>query len=192
MKISFYSHEQVWIISMIIILVYIFTMFHIPFQFQKDRAYSLNLNFIYEIEGNVKNPGFYSYDYDKFILMSDALERAGWIKKNSVLFPRELLLVPVRQGSKMTVNSVIKIGLLEPEKFILFFIPFDLNRVTENQLNAIPGIGEKISQNIVQYRESTGFFKSLDEIKNVNGIGDVLYGKIKNYFFVNKKVADNR
>jgi competence protein ComEA len=167
-------------------------MFYIPFHFQKDRAYSLNLNLIYEIEGNVKNPGFYSYNCDKFILMSDALERAGWTNKNSVLFPRELLLAPVPQGSKMTVNSVIKIGLLEPEKFILFFIPFDLNRVSENQLNAIPGIGEKISQNIVQYRESTGFFKSLDEIKNVNGIGDVLYEKIKNYFFVNKKVADNR
>jgi hypothetical protein len=33
--------------------------------------------------------------------------------------------------------------------------------------------------------------KSLDEIKNVNGIGNVLYGKIKNYFYLNEKVADN-
>jgi len=189
MKISSYSHEQSLIISLIVILVFIFAVYHNPFKYQQYVAHSLNLNVIYEIEGNVKNPGFYSYD--KCILISDALERAGWNKKNSVLFPRRLLLTLVCNGSKIIVNSAAKIGLLEPEKFILFFIPFDLNRVTENQLNAIPGIGEKISQNIVQYRESTGFFKSLDEIKNVNGIGDVLYGKIKNYFYLNEKVADN-
>lgn len=189
MKISSYSHEQVWIISLIIILTYIFTMFHIPFQFQKDGAHSLNLNLMYEIEGNVKNPGFYSYD--KCILISDALERAGWNNKKSVLYLPEVTNAFLSNGSKITVNSTIKIRLLEPEKFILFFIPFDLNRVTENQLNAIPGIGEMISRNIIQYRESTGFFKSLDEIKNVNGIGNVFYGKIKNYFYLHEKVADN-
>jgi len=190
MKISPYSHEQIWIISLIVILSFIFTVHHNHYEYQQYGAHSLNLNVIFEIEGEVKNPGFYSYN--KCSSLSYVLERAGWIKKNSILSPRELLLSPVRHGSKITVNSVIKIGLLEPEKLILFFIPFDLNRVTENQLNAIPGIGEKISQNIVQYRESTGFFKSLDEIKNVKGIGDVLYGKIKNYFFVNKGAVDSR
>jgi competence protein ComEA len=68
---------------------------------------------------------------------------------------------------------------------MLFFIPFDLNQATTNQLEAIPGIGEKLSRDIFEYRAKNGSFKSIEELKNVPGIGDENYTKIKPYFALN-------
>ena len=44
----------------------------------------------------------------------------------------------------------------------------------------IPGIGEVIAENIIIYRQKNAF-KNIEEIKNVSGIGDAIYEKIKNY-----------
>ena len=43
----------------------------------------------------------------------------------------------------------------------------------------LDGIGETKAAAIVAYRNEHGLFKSVDELQNVKGIGDVLYGKIK-------------
>lgn len=57
------------------------------------------------------------------------------------------------------------------------------NKVSLNQASAtelqdkLNGIGEKKAQAIVEYREKNGKFKSIDELKNVKGIGDKLLEK---------------
>ena len=45
----------------------------------------------------------------------------------------------------------------------------------------LPGIGESKADNIIKYREEFGEFKKLEDIKNVSGIGDSAYSKIKDY-----------
>ncbi|MBI3913348.1 MAG: helix-hairpin-helix domain-containing protein, partial [Chloroflexi bacterium] len=47
------------------------------------------------------------------------------------------------------------------------------------ELETLPGIGPTIARAIVDYREQSGRFKTLDEIKKVRGIGDALYDRIK-------------
>ena len=47
----------------------------------------------------------------------------------------------------------------------------DLNAVDVKELQQIKGIGKVTAQKIVQYREEIGGFDSLDEVKNVSGIG---------------------
>ena len=55
----------------------------------------------------------------------------------------------------------------------------NINTASEEELTAISGIGQKKARAIVEYRSQNGAFSSIDEIKNVNGIGDALYEKIK-------------
>ena len=43
----------------------------------------------------------------------------------------------------------------------------------------LSGIGESKAEAIILYRKENGEFESLDDIKNVSGIGDNLYEKIK-------------
>lgn len=56
-----------------------------------------------------------------------------------------------------------------------------INRGTKEELMTLPGIGESKADNIIKYREENGEFKNLEEIKNVSGIGDAAYSKIKDY-----------
>ena len=53
-------------------------------------------------------------------------------------------------------------------------------------LQRLPGIGEKLSQKIVQYREECGQFFSVEEIMEVEGIGKKRYEAIKDYLKVTK------
>lgn len=53
-----------------------------------------------------------------------------------------------------------------------------LNTATKEDLMRLPQIGEKTAQRILDYREAQGGFHSLEELKNVEGIGDKTYERI--------------
>ena len=55
----------------------------------------------------------------------------------------------------------------------------NINTATEEQLEQLPGIGTSISTRIVEYRKENGKFNSIEDIKNVSGIGDAKFNKIK-------------
>lgn len=54
-----------------------------------------------------------------------------------------------------------------------------LNKATLKELQTLSGIGESKAKAIIEYREKNGLFKSIEEIKNVKGIGDAVFNKIK-------------
>jgi|WetSurMetagenome_2_1015567.scaffolds.fasta_scaffold203652_2 competence protein ComEA len=55
----------------------------------------------------------------------------------------------------------------------------NINKATVDQLKEINGIGESYAKGIVAYREKNGPFKKIEDIKEVKGIGDKLFEKIK-------------
>ena len=55
----------------------------------------------------------------------------------------------------------------------------NINTADLEQLKEITGIGNIKAQSIIDYREANGGFKSLEELKNVDGIGDKTFEKIK-------------
>ncbi|TSC95989.1 MAG: competence protein ComEA [Candidatus Berkelbacteria bacterium Licking1014_2] len=55
----------------------------------------------------------------------------------------------------------------------------NLNTASLSQLDSLPGIGPVYAQRIIDYRQANGGFKSIDEIKNVKGIGDKTFEKLK-------------
>ena len=48
-----------------------------------------------------------------------------------------------------------------------------------DELKALPGIGPAKAEAIVEYRKQHGNFKSVEELKNVKGIGDGIYNRLK-------------
>ena len=48
----------------------------------------------------------------------------------------------------------------------------DINEMSTAQLEAIPGIGEMLAKRIVAYRDANGPFRTLEEVMNVEGIGE--------------------
>lgn len=57
--------------------------------------------------------------------------------------------------------------------------PILLNTATLEQLMTLPGIGEARAKAILQYREEKGGFRSPEELRDIEGIGDKLFARIK-------------
>jgi len=55
----------------------------------------------------------------------------------------------------------------------------NLNTATPAQLDTLPGIGPKVATRIVEYRQKNGGFKKVEELMNVQGIGEKLFLKLK-------------
>ena len=55
----------------------------------------------------------------------------------------------------------------------------DLNTATEEQLDGLPGIGEVTAQRIVQWRTENGRFASVEQLREVGGIGDTRFSRLR-------------
>jgi len=60
----------------------------------------------------------------------------------------------------------------------------NINTATKEELMKLSGIGESKAEDIITYRNTSGNFTTIEEIKNVSGIGDALFNKIKDYITV--------
>ena len=59
-----------------------------------------------------------------------------------------------------------------------------LNKATLEELLTLPGIGKSKAEDILNYIKENGEFKTIDEIKEVKGIGDALFEKIKEHITI--------
>ncbi|MFJ6616062.1 helix-hairpin-helix domain-containing protein [Kitasatospora sp. NPDC091335] len=57
--------------------------------------------------------------------------------------------------------------------------PVSLNRATLEQLDTLPGVGPTLAQRILAYRTSHGSFRSLDQLRQVSGIGARTYAELR-------------
>jgi len=55
----------------------------------------------------------------------------------------------------------------------------NLNRATEREFDALPGIGPELAERIMEYRRSVGAFHSLEELRAVKGIGKKKFDRIR-------------
>ena len=57
----------------------------------------------------------------------------------------------------------------------------NVNTATAQQFASLPGVGEKLATRIVDYRQKSGGFKSVNELMNVQGIGEKNFAKLQQY-----------
>lgn len=156
-----------------------------------------NGNFYVDVKGAVKDPGVYLVSEGERVI--DAIEKAGGLKKNanttninlSKRLVSEMVIVvytdsEIKKGKKSLECDtkceceVIEINnCIESETKVTQSDKVNINKATIEELMTLTGVGESKAKAIVDYREENGNFKSIEEIKNVSGIGDALYENIK-------------
>jgi competence protein ComEA len=57
--------------------------------------------------------------------------------------------------------------------------PVSLNTATTDQLDTLPGVGPVLAQHIIDYRTQHGGFRSVDELREVNGIGERRFADLR-------------
>ena len=100
---------------------------------------------------------FFSFTLGFFLGRNPA---AGTI---SVSVPPALQTIPTESTAPAAQTSA-------PTQGISF--PIDINTATEEDFQALPGIGEVLAQRIVAYRQEHGTFRTVEELMNVEGIGE--------------------
>lgn len=60
----------------------------------------------------------------------------------------------------------------------------NINTARVSELETLPGIGPALAQRIVDYRQANGFFNGIEDIKEVSGIGDSIFARIKDLITV--------
>jgi len=113
------------------------------------------------IAGAVANPGFYPLkenDTMQALLSSAGIETYADLDHIKIYIPRE--------------NEI-----QSPQKI-------DINRAEAWLLEALPGIGPSRAQAIVDYRNENGPFKRIEDLLQVEGIGEGTFNKIKDYITV--------
>ena len=68
--------------------------------------------------------------------------------------------------------------------------PLNLNTATVAQLEALPGIGTRVAQRIVDFRTKNGSFKKVEDLMKVQGIGERSFLKLKPLISVAPAKAD--
>ena len=60
----------------------------------------------------------------------------------------------------------------------------NINTATQTELESLPGIGPSLALKIINYRKENGKFSSIEDLKNVSGIGDVRFENLRKYIKV--------
>ena len=55
----------------------------------------------------------------------------------------------------------------------------NINTAGLEELKTLPGIGDSKARSIIAYREKNGAFKTIEDIKHVDGIGDGIFAKLE-------------
>jgi len=158
-----------------------------------------------DVAGAVVNPGVYEIAADERV--EGALNAAGglsdradrdWVAKNLNLAAK------LHDGDKLYITEVGETAAPSSVSTPTTASPLPFTGVVSGGSNAsncssvnintasagtladcLPGIGATKAQSIVKYREEHGGFKSIEEIKNVSGIAEGTFAKIKDQISVN-------
>ena len=140
------------------------------------------------ITGEVNAPGI--IEIDEGARLADVIEAAGGFTENADINKINLAYI-VKDGQKINIpnvnyvdtNSYITENM--GENIIIEDITassmnlVNINTATQTELETLTGIGPSTALKIIKYREENGKFKTIEEIKNVAGIGDSKFEAIK-------------
>ncbi len=82
---------------------------------------------------------------------------------------------------------IYRASVEKPESQLPADLVVDLNDATHAELNLLPGVGEKLANDILKYRDEVGGFHSVDELMNIRGIKEGRLLSLKKYITVSIK-----
>lgn len=132
-----------------------------------------------EIKGEVNKPDV--YEIDEGSIIRDLIDKAGGltsdaninnINRAEKLKNNQLIVIPNKNDINTDENKNVSTGVSSDGLI-------NINNANLEELQKINGIGEVKAQSIIDYREKNGGFKSIEDIKNVDGIGSKTFEKIK-------------
>ena len=138
-----------------------------------------------DISGAVKTPGV--YEVNSTTRLFQVIEMAGGLTENAdvdslnraeIVFDGQKIIVGTKGEDNVpgTSSAAGKSGITNGK--------VNLNLADSATLQSIPGIGPSKADRIIQYRETNGRFKKIEDIMNITGIGEKTFESIRDYITV--------
>ncbi len=118
-----------------------------------------------EINGAVARPGVYAFPAPP--TLPEAWRRAAGPEP----VPASAATVPTQTRLEVGQGGGYSLGHISGERLLTLGSALDVNTATAEDLEALPGIGPVLAQRIVQYRQSRGPYKNVDDLLAVQGMG---------------------
>jgi competence protein ComEA len=183
----FFSHRQQCFLLILALFTLALLYFRFDFPSSPLPIQERNQEVVVEVLGEVCYPGIHLFKNSP--TPGEVIERAGGLKEMAFSHG-DFSSPPLETGTLVAVvkenpgQMRVKLGRMEARKRLVFSIPLDLNQATMDDLCLISGVGESLAQKIIAYREKRGAFRSVDELKEVKGIGDRNYHSLKPFLTV--------
>lgn len=126
---------------------------------------------IVDIKGAITFPGIYAIEED--MLLIDVVKLAGGFTDQADISNLNLAM-PVSDNQMIVIPLISASNSSKIDKNLI-----NINTSSLNELTVLPGIGEAKAQNIIDYRVNNGNFTSIEQLKEVKGISESIYNKIK-------------
>ncbi len=156
-----------------------------------------------DIKGEVDNPGVYEMQRGDRVI--DAVQIAGGftdeattdnVNLSKKLKDETVIIIPsyLKDYENVTIKNDYEIDINDDivqfdenesnEKIESSSSLVNINTASVVELMSLDGIGESKAKAIIEYRDTNGDFENILDIKNVSGIGESIYEKIKDYITV--------
>ncbi|MBT2754658.1 helix-hairpin-helix domain-containing protein [Mesobacillus foraminis] len=136
-----------------------------------------------DIKGAVKKPGVYDVHQGERVI--DLIEKAGGLTNKadtaSINFAMKIgdemaIYIPEKGGQGPLAGQIPVSGGGESTGNSQ---KVNLNSASASELETLPGIGPSKSAAIIEFRETSGAFKTVDDLKLISGIGDKTFEKLR-------------
>ena len=150
-----------------------------------------------DIKGSVKTPGVYKLNSDARVI--DAIEASGGVTKDAntrftnlskALSDGDVIIVysnkEINEAKKETASEVPCVceevkndACYKETETGKLSSKININTASVEELKTLNGIGDSKAKAIVEYRTVKGKFNNIEQIKDVNGISETIFNKIK-------------
>lgn len=157
---------------------------------QKCECEEASEEVLVDIKGAVKKPGVYKLS--KNSIVNDVIKLAGGLKSGATtddinlskaIYNEMVIYISTKSELKEKQNNTSNIpsntSETKVDNICVNQSKVNINSATVDELTTLNGIGEAKAIKIIDYRNTNGLFKSIEDIKNVSGIGEAFYEKIK-------------
>lgn len=139
-----------------------------------------------DIKGQIQSPGIYSGKEGERV--QDLISRAGGFLENAdqnqvnlaQKIHDEMVIYIPKKGEKQNEN----LATIEKDSVSSNMKKININTSNSEELQQIPGVGPAKANAIIEYRSKDGLFKKIEDIKNISGIGEKTFEKLKNYITI--------
>lgn len=140
------------------------------------------ISMMVDVKGEVLRPGVYQANHGERVI--DLINKAGGFTKEANqdqvnlsqhIEDEMVIFVPEIGGESGSAQNQI-----DNKQSDLV----NINKASESELQTLPGIGPSKAMSIIEYRETNGGFKTIEDLKEISGIGEKTFEKLEAHISV--------